>query len=113
VMLQRIVMLGTLFAVVISSAYAADINDVRLWRAPEYTRVVFDLSAAVKHNVIILENPNRVVIDIEQSKIKTDFGKLDFTNSPIIRVRSGIKKKNDLRIVYVGLREAAQFFVEV
>jgi N-acetylmuramoyl-L-alanine amidase len=100
VMLQRIVMLGTLFAVVISSAYAADINDVRLWRAPEYTRVVFDLSAAVKHNVIILENPNRVVIDIEQSKIKTDFGKLDFTNSPIIRVRSGIKKKNDLRIVF-------------
>jgi len=93
-------MLGMLAVLTISSTHAADINDVRLWRAPEYTRVVFDLSAAVKHNVIILENPNRIVIDIEQSKIKTDFKKLDFASSPIIRVRSGIKKKSDLRIVF-------------
>jgi len=78
---------------------ATVVNDVRLWRAPDYTRVVLDLSAPVEHNVIRLENPQRIVIDLENSRIEADTGALDFAGSPVLRLRSGVKNKRDLRIV--------------
>lgn len=46
-------------------ALAADLRDVRLWAAPESTRVVFDLDGATPHRVFTLENPPRIVIDLE------------------------------------------------
>ena len=42
---------------------AADIKSVRLWRAPDNTRLVFDLSGPVTHSVFTLTSPNRIVID--------------------------------------------------
>ncbi len=33
-------------------AFAASINDVRLWRAPDHTRIVLDLSGPVEHKVL-------------------------------------------------------------
>lgn len=85
--------------IVISPVRAAVVNDVRLWRAPDYTRVVLDLSGPVEHNVINLQDPGRIVIDIENSTIKADTAKLNFAKSPILRLRSGVKNDNDLRIV--------------
>jgi N-acetylmuramoyl-L-alanine amidase len=37
---------------------------VRMHEAPEYTRVVFDISAAVRYDLFALDNPHRVVIDL-------------------------------------------------
>jgi N-acetylmuramoyl-L-alanine amidase len=53
-------------------AYAAapvTVKDVRLWAGPDATRLVFDLSAPVEHNVLTLQNPDRVVIDIEDARV--------------------------------------------
>jgi N-acetylmuramoyl-L-alanine amidase len=46
-------------------AAAADLREVRLWAAPDSTRVVFDLSAATPHRVFTLDNPPRIVVDLE------------------------------------------------
>lgn len=35
------------------SAYGATINDVRLWQHPDYTRLVFELSAAIDHKLFM------------------------------------------------------------
>ena len=43
---------------------AADIKSVRLWRAPDNTRLVFDLSGPAEHTLFTLSNPERIVIDI-------------------------------------------------
>jgi len=95
------VVTAALIAVLVAGTVAATtvVNDVRLWRAPDYTRVVLDLSAPVEHNVIRLEDPQRIVIDIEDSRIGVDIGALDFSDSPVLRLRSGVKNKQDLRIV--------------
>lgn len=46
-------------------AYAnTQINSVRLWRAPDNTRLVFDMTGPVRHEVFTLSNPERVVIDV-------------------------------------------------
>lgn len=82
-----------------ASVWAADIDEVRMWRAPDHTRLVFDLSDAVEHELFTLDDPQRVVIDIQGSQLRDDLSGLDFTGSPIAKVRSGVRDGGDLRIV--------------
>ena len=81
-------------------ALATEVIDVRLWRAPDHTRVVFDLSDAIEHSILQLDNPTRVVVDINNVKLSGALNDLPLENTPIERVRSGIRKGNDLRIVF-------------
>jgi N-acetylmuramoyl-L-alanine amidase len=43
------------------SLMAAELEDVRMWRAPDHTRLVFDLSGPITYSLFTLDNPNRVV----------------------------------------------------
>ncbi len=79
--------------------YSANIDDVRVWRAPDHTRVVLDLSAPVSHKVMTLENPTRIVVDIDSAKMQANLAGLDFQGSPVFRIRSGVKDKTGLRVV--------------
>ena len=98
VMVQVVLVLAT--AGLSLPALATEVIDVRLWRAPDHTRVVFDLSDAIEHSILQLDNPTRVVVDINDVKLKGALDDLPLENTPIERVRSGIRKGNDLRIVF-------------
>lgn len=78
---------------------AANINEVRLWRAPDHTRVVFDLSSPAQHKLMLLTKPDRLVIDIPNSKMQANPSSVDLSKSPVTRIRTGIKDKNHLRVV--------------
>jgi len=70
-----------------------EIKSVRLWRAPDNTRLVFDLSAAANYKMFPLSNPERVVIDIfNANNFKADLSNLSFNETPIKGVRTN---KND------------------
>ena len=43
---------------------ATEVEGTRLWRAPDHTRLVLDLSAAVDYQTFVLIKPSRFVIDI-------------------------------------------------
>lgn len=75
------------------------INSVRLWRAPDNTRLVFDLSGPVQHKVFTLSAPDRIVIDIEKTKLSTQLDGLTGNKSPITQVRTGNREADELRIV--------------
>lgn len=77
---------------------AADVRSVRLWRAPDNTRLVFDLSGPVQHSVFILSAPDRIVIDIPGAQLATKFESLSLSNTPITSIRSA-QRGNDLRLV--------------
>ncbi len=79
--------------------HAADINKVRLWLAPDHTRLVFDLSGPVDHKLFTLANPNRIVLDIPRSNMKAALTSLDLKGSPVTRIRSGKRQGKGLRIV--------------
>jgi hypothetical protein len=36
-------------------AWSVEVDDVRLWRAPDHTRIVFDLSGPTEHKLIVLD----------------------------------------------------------
>lgn len=88
-----------LLAVLAPAALAANIEEVRMWRAPDHTRVVFDLDSSVSYQMFTLSNPHRVVLDIDNTTSSDDFNGLDFTGSPILRIRSALRENNQLRIV--------------
>ncbi len=83
----------------VGAAGAARVHDVRLWRAPDHTRIVFDLSAPADHKLIVLSNPTRVVLDLENSRLHSDLSSLVLADTPVTRMRSGIRDGNDLRVV--------------
>ena len=43
------------------------LENVRVWAAPESTRVVFDVSGPVQHRLELLTDPYRAVIDIQDT----------------------------------------------
>ena len=78
---------------------AAEVEEVRLWRAPDHTRLVFDLSGEVQYKLFTLSNPERVVIDVEGSSFTGDLSLVDWEDSPISGMRSAIRDGNTLRMV--------------
>ena len=76
-----------------------NIHDVRLWRAPDKTRIVFDLDQAIQHKIFTLKNPDRVVIDIPKTAMSANLSKIDLKNTPIVSLRSGAQGEGSLRIV--------------
>ncbi|HKM26319.1 MAG TPA: N-acetylmuramoyl-L-alanine amidase [Thiopseudomonas sp.] len=75
------------------------INSVRLWRAPDNTRLVFDLTGPVEHSVFTLSAPERIVIDIKKAQLSTQLAGLTGGKSPITQVRTGNQGADELRIV--------------
>src|SRR5690554_1734796 len=78
---------------------ATQIEGLRIWPAPDHTRLVLDTAGSVEHNVFSLSSPARLVIDLKNTSLKTDFGNVDLSGSPIQRIRSAPRNGTDLRVV--------------
>lgn len=83
----------------VSSAWAVEVHDVRLWRAPDHTRIVFDLSGPAEHSLIVLSDPSRIVLDIRNVKLHADLANLKLADTPVGKIRSGVRQGDDLRVV--------------
>jgi N-acetylmuramoyl-L-alanine amidase len=93
----------TLLTVLISlfsvSAMAAEINGFRVWTDPEKTRAVLDLSNKTEYKLFTLENPERVVIDLQNASLGRTLD-LDPEHAGVITsVRHGGPEENTLRVV--------------
>ena len=91
------------FALILSffsvSAFAAEVNGFRVWADPEKTRAVLDLSDSAEYKLFTLANPERVVIDLQNSKLKNPL-KLDADHAGVITsVRHGGPEEKMLRVV--------------
>lgn len=84
---------------VAQSALSATVNGVRIWRAPDHTRLVLDLDGPVTHSLTLANNPDRVIIDIHSSKNAANLSSLALANTPIKGVRAGVQNERDLRLV--------------
>ena len=78
---------------------AEKISSVRVWNAPDHTRIVFDLSGPVTHHLFTLDAPDRVVIDIPNAQKTRALDLVDFKGGPLVNVRSAAQSNGDLRVV--------------
>ncbi len=84
---------------------AAEVENVRLWAAPDHARLVFDLASPTQANIFALDNPRRLVIDLDDSRMAADLASIDLTGSAITRIRTGVRDGNGLRVVLELERE--------
>lgn len=78
---------------------AEKISSVRVWNAPDHTRVVFDLSGPISHHLFTLDGPDRVVIDIPNAEKTRALDLVDFKGGPLLNVRSAEQNNGSLRVV--------------
>src|SRR5690606_22280545 len=64
------------------------------------TRLVLDLSGRVAFSTLHLDNPDRLVIDLADTRNSAELGRLVLQDSPIRKVRAGVRKGDDLRLVF-------------
>ncbi|AIS15297.1 N-acetylmuramoyl-L-alanine amidase [Pseudomonas chlororaphis subsp. aurantiaca] len=93
-----------LTALAVDALAATQVRSVRLWRAPDNTRLVFDLSGPVQHSVFTLTAPDRLVIDINGATLGGPLN-VSTANTPITAMRSAQRTPTDLRVV-VDLKKA-------
>ncbi|KEQ18244.1 N-acetylmuramoyl-L-alanine amidase [Endozoicomonas numazuensis] len=79
--------------------FATQVNDIRVWRSPDKTRLVFDVSDEVAHSQFFLENPQRLVLDIRGTRKPATVGTPSLSTTPISKIRYGVRNNKDLRIV--------------
>jgi N-acetylmuramoyl-L-alanine amidase len=88
----------------LSGAYAAiTISSARVWPAQEYTRLTLESPKAIRNNMFIVNNPDRLVIDLEDVALGGKLDKLTTligSNDPYIKsVRVGRFKPGVVRLV--------------
>jgi len=88
---------------------AAEVSGFRVWADPAKTRAVLDLDRKTAYKLFTLQNPHRVVVDLQGSSIEIPM-ELDKEHAGVITgVRYGQPDKNTLRVVFdltesVGLK---------
>ena len=103
--------LALCFPAVSGAAAPAEVGDVRLWSGPEGTRLVLDLSAPVRHEVFSLDNPDRIVIDLQNTRLAMRKG-MPEGQGPVASVRSGPQPGGGLRIVLdLASRQSVKSFM--
>jgi N-acetylmuramoyl-L-alanine amidase len=108
---MKLLRTGFLFSLLYLSSFAAEaavaVQNLRQWRAPDHTRLVFDLSGPLEHRVFVLSDPNRVVVDLDDAEWNGAVPELDFSGSLLTALRTGKSDGGRLRIV-LDLKSAAQ-----
>jgi len=100
---QRLGQLAALILLLLLSAnlFATQIVDsVRLHRAPDHTRIVFDLKGPVEHRLFRLNEPERIVLDLEQTDVQFSPEQLNLGDSPVTGIRIGRHEDQRARIVF-------------
>ena len=75
------------------------VENVRIWAENDKTRVVLDLSRPVTHNIFTLRGPDRLVIDLEDSRLASALNAMPDGTGAVRAIRSAIRADGDLRVV--------------
>lgn len=75
------------------------VEGVRLWTAPDHTRLVFDVSGPVDHELFTLKAPERLVIDLAKARPDASLDTTSLHDRHLHGVRYANRKGGDLRLV--------------
>lgn len=90
------------FLVLILAAWGAragaHIDGVRVWSAPDHTRLVFDIDRPVEHRLFTLAGPDRLVVDFDDASLEQPV-QVDPDNRFLAGLRHAKRKDGGLRVV--------------
>ena len=106
--LLRLALLGFfapfLFQFFVAAARAADsVRAVRIWPAQDYTRVTLESKRPIRHNLLVVKNPERLVLDLEDiefSSVQQEIaGKVVGSDPYVANLRAGRFMPGVVRLV--------------
>ena len=77
----------------------AQVRDFRLSKKNDYVRLVFELNTVAEHSIFALHKPERLVLDLKNTKMPHGMVDQVQASSLIRNIRSGVRNGNDLRVV--------------
>src|SRR5271156_400062 len=95
--LLRIAILALAIAGVVP-ARAVEVRAVRLWASPEGTQVIVELSGSAKHSLLMLKNPDRVVLDVADARLSAG-ARRPAAPRGVKEVRMARRPNGELRVV--------------
>ncbi|MCL1058737.1 N-acetylmuramoyl-L-alanine amidase [Shewanella gelidimarina] len=96
----KLVLLLFTFGASFFAQSANKLEGVRIWAAPESTRIVFDLSQSPSYTHFTLTNPYRLVVDLKNASNKVDLAKIANNSKLVKKIRKSTPpEKGTLRIV--------------
>ncbi len=90
-----------------AASSSVSVKNIRLAKNDDNTRLVFDLNGPVEHKIFSLHKPERVVIDLKQTRLINSGLIEDLHNNLLKGIRTGVRNINDLRIV-LDLKEKSK-----
>jgi N-acetylmuramoyl-L-alanine amidase len=75
------------------------VEDIRMWTAPDHTRLVLDMDGRVDYRLFRLEDPARVVVDLEATRSRAGRDDLDLPDPVLRDVRTGYPEPGTFRVV--------------
>ena len=78
---------------------ASSVENVRIWSENSKTRVVLDLSHPVQHNIFTLRGPDRLVIDLKDSRLSKSLATMPQGAGAVRSIRSAVRANGQLRVV--------------
>ena len=82
-----------------SYAQQIDVNSLLYTTTSKQNRMMFEVTASPKHQVFVMDNPSRLVIDIKNARLQRSLNQPSAAHPLFSRVRAGTKNDTDLRIV--------------
>lgn len=83
-----------------SIAFAGStVENVRIWSESNKTRVVLDLSHSVQHSIFTLRGPDRLVIDLKDSRLAKALTSMPQGAGAVRSIRSAVRADGQLRVV--------------
>jgi N-acetylmuramoyl-L-alanine amidase len=78
---------------------ATTVDDIRIWYEDGRTRLVLDLDRPVEHNIFTLRGPDRLVLDLKDSRLAESAARLPQGVGAIASIRTGVRANGQLRVV--------------
>jgi N-acetylmuramoyl-L-alanine amidase len=100
-------LVSVLLLLFVSPLWATQIDGVRLWTAPDHTRLVFDASSPAEHSVFSLTGPDRLVIDFEAATLGKEFDAKQVADRHLKGMRHAVRPDGRLRVV-LDLKQAVR-----
>jgi N-acetylmuramoyl-L-alanine amidase len=95
---------GALLALDLPRAHGAGILGVRVWPAPDYTRVTLELDASLKSSHFVITDPPRLVVDLEgidiDAALREIVAKVQADDPYIATVRVAQNRAHVVRLVF-------------
>ena len=95
----RLTLISLVFLLSTAAKAGSTVENIRVWSENEKTRVVLDLSHSVDHNIFTLREPDRLVIDLKDSRLAKSLGALPKGAGSVRSIRSAIRSNGQLRVV--------------